>query len=149
MIVFGIDPDSKAHGVAVYVDGQLAELHQLDLWDTYRAVELQALRHPGKVLVAIEDVTAQSFVYGRNAQRNKAAHAKVANGVGRCQQAQAELERMLARLDVTITKHKPQAGNWAKSKPTFERLTGWTGRSNEDTRSAAYFGFITQRRIRR
>ena len=27
-------------------------------------------------------------------------------------------------------------------KKQFEKVTGWTGRSNEDTRSAAYFGWL-------
>ena len=27
-------------------------------------------------------------------------------------------------------------------KIEFESVTGWTGRSNEDTRSAAYFGML-------
>lgn len=31
MIVVGLDPDSKAHGVAVFENGQLTELHNLDL----------------------------------------------------------------------------------------------------------------------
>ena len=31
MIIIGIDPDSKAHGVAVYMDGELEELHTIAL----------------------------------------------------------------------------------------------------------------------
>ena len=30
----------------------------------------------------------------------------------------------------------------AEHKSKFEKITGWTGRSNEDTRSAAFFGFL-------
>jgi hypothetical protein len=30
----------------------------------------------------------------------------------------------------------------AAGKKEFERVTGWKGRSNEDTRSAAYFGYL-------
>jgi len=31
---------------------------------------------------------------------------------------------------------------WKKDKKQFELVTKWTGRSNEDTRSAAYFGWL-------
>ena len=48
----------------------------------------------------------------------------------------------LDSLGVPYKLHKPQKGNWAKDKARFEKVTGWKGRSNEDTRSAAYFGFL-------
>ncbi len=67
---------------------------------------------------------------------------KVGMSVGKCQQAQVELMRMLDFHGFKYELHKPQKGNWAKNKPLFEKATGWTARSNEDGRSASYFGYL-------
>lgn len=85
---------------------------------------------------------ANQFVYSRNQKASKAAQSKVAMHIGRCQQVQIEIMQWLDALGVPYKLHKPQKGNWAKDKAMFERVTGWKGRSNEDTRSAAYFGFL-------
>ena len=65
----------------------------------------------------------------------------IARRLGMVQQSQSELERMLIRFNIVPTKHKISK-MWKKDKAQFEKVTGWTGRSNEDTRSAAYFGFL-------
>lgn len=85
---------------------------------------------------------ANQFVYTRNEKASKAAQSKVAMHIGRCQQVQVELMRWLDHMGIAYRLHKPQRGNWSKDKTTFERVTGWSGKSNEDTRSAAYFGFL-------
>tara|TARA_R110002153_G_scaffold191269_2_gene344256 strand:+ start:16541 stop:16978 length:438 start_codon:yes stop_codon:yes gene_type:complete len=139
MFTVGIDPDSQAHGVAVYDNAKLTQLHNLELLSL---LDMLALLDKDDLLVSIENVCANNFVYARNASLNKNIHAKVSLSVGRCQQAQVELQRGLDRLDIPYVLHKPQKGNWAKDKSIFERITGWDNRSNEDNRSAAYFGFL-------
>ena len=138
MIVIGIDPDSVAHGVAIYRGGKLAELARMNLVELVKM--LAEIKDP--VVMQIENVCANNFVYSRNNQASKAAQAKVGLSIGRCQQSQIELQRFLDAAQVPYVLHKPQKGNWAKDKPTFEKLTGWQGRSNEETRSAAFFGFL-------
>jgi len=122
-------------------------LYALESQTTPQLIE-QWKREAGKypVLFSMENVLKQNFVYARNAKQSKAAHAKVALSVGRCQQAQFELMQWLDHLQIPYVLHPPQAGNWAKNKPFFEKATGWTGRSNADTRSAAYFGFLEARK---
>ena len=93
-------------------------------------------------LVSIEDVCSNNFVYSCNVKASKAVHATVARSVGRCQQAQLELMRWLDYYHILYVLHKPQKGNWAKNKAQFEKITGWTKQSNEDTRAAAYFGYL-------
>lgn len=115
-------------------------LQMMETFDLFKMVEGMSSDLP--VHIGIEDVKRQSFVYTRNSKANKAAHAKVALSIGRCQQAQIELERMLERLPVSIKRFKPQKGNWANNAAVFARMTGWSGRSNPDTRSASYFGFL-------
>ena len=137
-IVIGIDPDSERHGVAVYINGELAELSVLslmDIFDRFRGASFP-------VVFSIENVMAQSFVYTRNNQQSKAAQAKVGVSIGRCQQAQVELMRMLDYIEAPYILHKPSRRNWADDKLAFEKATGWKGKSNADTRSAAYFGWL-------
>ena len=137
----GIDPDADANGVAVYHDESLVRLCNLDTIGIVNLVsDLQ------NVLVSIENVMANQFVYTRNQKASKAAQSKVAMHIGRCQQAQVELMRWLDHLGVKYVLHKPQRGNWAKDKARFEKVTGWKSRSNEDARSAAYFGFLAVQR---
>lgn len=93
-------------------------------------------------LFSIENVMANSFVYGRNDKGSRANVSKIAMSIGRCQQAQVELCRQLDHRGIPYVLHRPQSGNWAKHKSQFEKVTGWDKRSNEDVRSAAFFGFL-------
>ena len=140
MIVIGVDPDSKKHGIAIYRNGKLTNL------DMMNNVEFIDVFRPDndllQTLVSIEDVCANNFVYARNNKGSKAQTSKIAMGIGRCQQAQTELMRWLDHYKVEYVLHKPQKGNWADNRKQFEQVTGWKGQSNADTRSAAYFGFL-------
>jgi hypothetical protein len=134
-VVIGCDPDSVAHGVAVYRDRKLENLAMMSRHD----LVLLAMKEP--CVLSLENVLHSNAVFTKNAQKNKEAHAKVALSVGRCQQALTELMRDLDKIGAAYVLHKPSA-NWKKEKELFERMTGWKGKSNEDTRSAAYFGFL-------
>jgi len=141
MIVVGIDPDSKAHGFAIYEDGKLGGLYEFNLSEILNFIRIRE-ELIGKMLFSIEDVLANDFVYARNMTKNNKVNMTIARSVGRCQQAQHELMVILDYMGVEYVKHKPQKGNWAKNKKQFEQVTGWTGRSNEDTRAAAFFGWL-------
>ena len=135
----GIDPDTKAHGVAVFENGKLTKL------DTWTLVQLLGFLENSPYNGAkwvIEDVTKNNFVYGRNAQQSKQAHAKIARNVGMCQQAMAELVRFLEHYQQEYKLIPPNSHNWAKDPDRFKLMTGWKARSNPDTRSAAFFGFL-------
>lgn len=96
----------------------------------------------GHFRVGIEDVMTNQFVYRRNQKRSKAMQSKVAMSIGRCQQAQVELMRVMDFYGIEYHLFKPQRGNWAEKKDLFESVTGWDGRSSKDTRSAAFFGYL-------
>jgi len=139
-IVIGCDPDSEKHGIALYRDGVLEWLTTMNNLSIVE--ELMANFLPEELLFSIEDVCANNFVYAINNKGNKSVTSKIAMSIGRCQQAQKELMMWLKYYGVKYVLHKPQKGNWAKNKAQFEKVTGWKGLSNEDTRSAAYFGFL-------
>lgn len=81
--VIGIDPDAKASGVAVYQDGKLAAIGNLN---TVGVVEM--VKNHAPQVVSIEDVMANQFVYTRNRHQQRAVQDKVALHIGRCQQVQ-------------------------------------------------------------
>ena len=136
-VVVGIDPDSKKHGVAIYIDGELKLLASQSLHECLSTMD----SYPQAQWI-IEEVTKNNFVYARNNQKNKALQAQVGRSIGKCQQSMIELVRMLEVNKIHYRLVPPTRHNWAKNKEKFERITGWTKRSNEDTRSAAYFGFL-------
>ena len=140
-IVVGVDPDSKAHGVAVYRSGVLSELTSMDLMDVMTFISSEESGRTS-IVFSIEDVMRNKFIYGRNQRSNRKVQDKIAISVGRCQQSQVELVRLLETLNIKYELHRPTINNWANNKSMFEKATGWTKRSNEDTRSAAYFGYL-------
>ncbi len=140
MRVIGIDPDSKKHGVAIYEDGELIDLHMM------KRAEVVMLARERECIISLEDVMANKFIYTRNIKQSMKVQATVAMHIGRCQQSMVELEDDLLSAGIKIIKHRPNKGNWAKKRDQFERITGWEGQSNEDTRSAAFFGHLETRK---
>ena len=142
MIVIGIDPDSKASGVAVYSNGKLVRLKSMPLIEIYEFFKSNKF-NCNFIEVHIENVLENNRAFHKKGIKNRSASTAVNNGVGRCQQVQQEIERFAEHFKFKIVRHKISS-KWKsqKEKPIFERLTGWSERSNEDTRSAAYFGMI-------
>ena len=139
-IILGIDPDSDKHGVAEYWDGELVNLRSMRLIDLRDLLE--DIRPRYELEVHIEDVNGVSAAFmARDKRANIHIKLKMAQSIGMCKQAQIEIERLCEHLEIKIVKHKISK-MWKKDKAQFEKVTGWTGRSNEDTRSAAYFGFL-------
>jgi hypothetical protein len=139
--VIGIDPDAEKFGYARYSDGELSTLANLAMPELVEKI-FEAMNFSEVVVVSIENVMANQFVYARNTQSSKSAQSKVAMHIGRCQQSQVELQRWLEYYGIPYVLHKPQSGNWADKRELFERITGWKGQSNADNRAAAFFGFL-------
>ncbi len=139
-IVIGIDPDSNKHGVAEYWDGELVNLWSMRLMDLRDL--LDGIRPRDQVEIHIEDVCGKKATW--HAQGKSASVKSMADQrVGMCKQAQREVEYLAEYVGIKIVKH-PISSRWKsqREKAEFEKITGWTGRSNEDTRSAAYFGYL-------
>ena len=143
-IILGVDPDSKAHGIAVYADGVLVDLRCMALMQI-----IDYMIWKGDVTVHMEDVCANNAVFmkpkksysGKDLAEVKAR----SRTLGMVQQSQIELERVCEYYKIKVVKHKISK-MWKKDKAQFEKVTGWKGRSNEDTRSAAYFGYLGLKR---
>lgn len=140
--IIGIDPDSKAHGVASYDCGELLSLKSMTLLQLQeKLLALKKLPGFDEVEIHMENVCANNAVF-RGGHSVKVQQS-LARRLGICQQSQVEIERLAESMGVPVVHHKISK-KWKdqSGKAEFERLTGWTGRSNEDTRSAAYFGFL-------
>lgn len=137
-VIIGIDPDSKAHGVAVYLNGYIKSLLNVTLFQLYEYIE-QDYQHLGDVEIHMEDTCANNAVFRKG--NCVKVQQSIARRLGMVQQSQVEIERMAKYIGVKIVKHKISKV-WKKDKAQFEKVTGWVGRSNEDNRSAAYFGWL-------
>lgn len=141
-VIIGIDPDSEKYGVSVFESGELVALYSkdvIDLRNLFAGLRLKDL----EVTVVIEDIISNGFIYSRhNKKQGASVRARIAQNVGMCKQAQKTAEHFADHFGFKLIRIPPQLGNWAKNKKLFEKVTGWKMRSNEDTRSAAYFGWL-------
>lgn len=138
----GIDPDSEKNGVALYQGSTLVGLYNFSF------IELQEfLLQNRTALVVIEDVMRNTATFKKSGATTQGSIRKVAYSVGRCAQVGYHLVQFCEHHDIKYVL-KPISKMWKKQKSVFERITGYKGRSNEDTRSAAYFGYLeVQRRV--
>ena len=152
-IVVGCDPDSEKSGIAVYFGDKLMRLESMTLMEV--SCLLKGLPYPYdnhfeevKVELHIENVNGiSSNAFNTKSKDLLPVKLKKAEHVGKCKQVQIEIERMAENFNIKVVHHKVSK-QWKDSKTgraALERNTGWTGQSNEDTRSAAYFGFIGSR----
>ncbi len=136
-LVIGIDPDLEKSGVAVVVKGQIESLHKLELDDL---CDFVVERFTAGVVVVLEDVEANKPVFNRGNQ-SKRVRERIAQNVGNVKATARHIDRMLTKRGVTVTKVAPLRGavkrQAKKNSVYFNKLTGWSGRSNEDTRDAA------------
>ncbi len=140
-LIIGIDPDSVKNGIALYENGKLGALHNFTTIQFYLFCEEWRQSIGSVHLENLNGNRCSSF--GWKSLPNAKVKAKYSESVGKCKHAQQEIERICEHFKIKVVLHKVSS-KWKTqaSKTEFERVTGWTGRSNEDTRSAAYFGFL-------
>tara|TARA_R110000751_G_scaffold269427_1_gene369097 strand:- start:190 stop:627 length:438 start_codon:yes stop_codon:yes gene_type:complete len=136
--VIGVDPDCKKSGVATFKDGELMCLDNLSLIDFLDFCS--KLRK--EVIIVIEDGNQISGLYHRNTNQNKLVQHKISERVGANKQRATDLIEIAKHYGITVIAQKPRKGNWSDKKPMFEKVTGWKKQSNQETRSAAFFGYM-------
>lgn len=144
-LIIACDPDVDGKGFAIYEDGKLTELRQLSLIELYQYIDFACKSMCFDLIeLHIEDLCAnKSSAFGHKSRQSKQVQNKISESVGRCKQVQIEVERIAEYFGIKIVRHKVSS-KWkdAAGKKEFERVTGWAGRSNTDTRSAAYMGYL-------
>ena len=143
-VIIGCDPDSSKSGIAVYKDGKLQYLKAMTIVELMSCFNHESA-HSKDVELHIENLKGVSAAFtGANAKQPQAVKMKMAQYVGMCKQVQTEVERIAEHFGIKVVHHKisKQWKDAKTGKSLFQRATGWEGKSNEDTRSAAYFGFL-------
>lgn len=142
-IIIGCDPDSNKSGMAFYVNSELCMLECMSLINIYVEFESIAEQWADKEIeLHIENVNGiSSNAFSVNKKDSLPVKLKKAEHVGKCKQAQIEIERIAEHFNIKVVHHRVSK-QWKKNKGMFEKVTGWTGRSNEDSRSGAYMGYL-------
>ena len=136
-IVVGVDPDCNKSGFAIYKDGKLVELLNLNFKEYCTALQE---RRFGNCMLVIEDANHIKTMYARNRHIKPQAQAQIAQSVGRVKMLATCMIDYASLLGYSVLSEKPTKSNFANDKPKFEFYTKWEGRSNPETRSAAFFG---------
>jgi hypothetical protein len=143
-IIIGCDPDVDGKGYAIYENGTLKSLEALHLIDLFNFIDETSLSSKKPVELHIEDLCAnKSSAFSHRRVDPPVVKYKKSESVGRCKQIQLEVEKIATHFDIKIVRHKVSS-KWkdAAGRKEFERVTGWKGQSNPDTRSAAYMGYL-------
>jgi len=133
--VIGIDPDIRKSGVSVVRRCKIESLHMLTMLDLIAFIEA----HKHQAVFLLEDVTANKPTFDRGFQPMRVKLA-IAQKVGMVKGAAMVIEELLGQLRCCHLMVKPLQGRWKKAKDDaelFNQLTGWQGRSNQDTRDAS------------
>lgn len=159
MIRIGIDPDLTKSGVATVVDGKIQLLKSMSFSELIEFVVCSAASSPCTVL--LEDVDNKKPVFasklkrtakGQNPLLAYVGHAPSQGGsefkinmskaedLGKVKATARLIKEVLEGNGITVTLVKPLRGPVKQAKDSsvyFNKITGWTGRSNADTRDAA------------
>lgn len=133
--IIGIDPDLKKSGAARVCDGILTELESIPFFDLLRVIDRE---HAAGAHFVLENVEVHRPTFSRGV--SQASMRKIAQNVGQVKAVARLLREYLDRIGASYTMLDPLRGvakSAKKDARIFNRITGWTARSNEDTRDAA------------
>jgi len=144
-IIIGCDPDSSKSGMSFFVNGELARLECLSLVSIFIEFESISKQWSDKdIELHIENLNGiSSNAFNVNRKDTLPVKLKKAQNVGQCKQVQTEIERIAEHFGIKVV-HHGVSKMWkdsATGKAVLKDL-GWTGQSNEDSRSACYFGYL-------
>lgn len=135
--IIGIDPDLTKSGMALVVDGKLIDVKALPFPELVELAKLERLS--GSIFV-VEDVEYDKTTYHR-AGTNARQHTRIAQNVGQVKGVARVLIQCLEYYGCNVVKINPLTGPIKRKAKTeaeyFNKITGWQGRTNSDTRDAA------------
>ena len=128
-LILGIDPGANT-GVASYIGGKL--VHLCTISPVEIADKLESVR-PSRVV--FEDSRLQSHVW--TTSTSKPAAAKMARNLGEIDAWCKLIVAVCAGLDIPAHSVSPLGKGNKLAADQFQRITGWTGPSNQHERDAA------------
>lgn len=152
MIHIGIDPDIEKPGVAIIKDGQYTAVSSLTMPDLFDLIA--ECKGESCVTFYVEDVNTDSATYYRHrpsAVSKQSVQNKISQHVGMCMGAAKTICHVIEHYGCNLVMVKPKARAHKTAKHEadyFQRITGWQGRTNQDSRDAAMliFQFMKQDR---
>ncbi len=148
MIRIGIDPDINKSGVAIMINGKLTSLQSMDFHDLLYAIQGNFERRFKQTITGdlstdvafyVEDVELIKTVWGRS-DMTQAGKIKLAQNVGMVKAVGRLIGQQFKRCEIDFTLIPPLKGYLKRGKKDaefFNKLMGWSGRSNADNRDAA------------
>jgi hypothetical protein len=129
-MIIGIDPGAKT-AIAHYFDGALAGIHTTDILG---AISFIRVERP--VLVILEDSTLTSHIFTAPGVAHRAA-LKVARNIGEIDAYCKIIKQVCGDLGIAYRSISPKDKGKKIDAKEFERITGWTEKSNQHERDAA------------
>ena len=144
MYIIGIDPDAKESGFALRSTDQ-KNIHSLECLDFWNLIEeLTRLKNDTHIVLLESGWLNDSNWHTKAGDNSKYAAAK-GRSVGMNHQTGILIEQFLKYNNIPYRLIRPAAKNWWKENaPLFAKVTGWTKRTNKETRDAGMlvFSFI-------
>ena len=128
-IIFGIDPGANT-GVATYIGGRLVHLATIEPVDIASRIELS---RPARVI--FEDSRLLSHTWTQ--VKSRPAALKMARNVGEVDAWCKLIVAVCEQFAIPAHGISPKGKGAKVGAAEFERITGWTARSNEHERDGA------------
>lgn len=127
--VIGIDPGQNT-GVATYINGNLVALN------TIEPIDIQSfILTSHSDLIVFEDSRLQSAVWVPS--KNKAVANNIARKIGQVDALCSLIQDTCERYEIKYMRVSPKAKGGKMKADEFNKLTGWSSRSNAHERDAA------------
>lgn len=131
----GIDPGVNT-GLCVWSseDKQIRTLHSVKIHEAMQHVKFMVASWPGKVFVRFEDARQRKWI---PRQKNERAEKGLWAGAGSIKRDCTIWEDYLTSIGVPFEMVAPKNNKTKVKADYFNKLTGWTGKTNEHARDAA------------
>jgi hypothetical protein len=133
----GIDPDVSKNGVAFWFkESKKLELESLTFFGLFEALKSLKVHYEIHVIIDAGWLNKSNFhVTGTN----KNVNGKIGERVGANHEVGKKIAEMCEYLGVYSTLHKPTKSK--VDKETFQKITGYIGRTNQEVRDAGMLVF--------
>lgn len=143
--VIGIDPDMRKCGVCERVGNEFT-LESLPACNLISEIPMMVVQ---KYIFAVEDVNAINTIYARNRKGNQSVQSRIAQNVGMVKAAGTILVDYIEHHGGKVILVPPGIGKHTKKNAKlFAQLTGYTGRTNEDTRDAYWIAHYAYNKLK-
>ena len=134
--IIGIDPDMRKPGIVECIDGDF-EIESYKKHTTSMLLEDMQIWCNRGYIFALENVNAIKTIYAKNRKGGQAVQSRIAQNVGMVKAAATIIHDYIEHHGGKVILVPPGIGKQTKNNAKlFAELTGYTGRTNEDTRDA-------------